>query len=173
MFVADAPINNMQMRSDARVWSAVLQATEDVGCDEAKAVRVLLHLMLLSAGRPTNRGRLRCYFKLWRHLALPFRRKLPLAATGNPLFAFVFDTASNVNNLVPVLQAARTNWPGMGVLTGDRVTASSVCFDEGGNRIGVTDLMAATTLKERFHALTEAARLYRLLLAGFIVGAVS
>jgi glycosyltransferase involved in cell wall biosynthesis len=40
-------------------------------------------------------------------------------------------------------------------------------LNEGANHVGVIDLMAATTFKERFHALTESARLYRLLLARF------
>jgi hypothetical protein len=40
-------------------------------------------------------------------------------------------------------------------------------LNEGENRVGVTDLMAATTLQERFHALTESVRLNRLLLTRF------
>jgi hypothetical protein len=77
-------------------------------------VRVLLHLLLLRAVQPTSCDLLRCYYKLWRHLARPFCRKLPRAAEENPLYGFFHNTASNVNNLFPVFQAARTNRPGAG-----------------------------------------------------------
>jgi hypothetical protein len=157
----------MKTKSPAHVWNSVLEATEDIGRDEIKAARILLYILLLGASGITVRDRLRCFRCLWRHLALPFRHRLPESAKGNPLFAFVYNTAAHSNNLVPVFQAARKTWDGIGVLTGDTVTISSLGLNHADSHIGVAGLVARTTAKERFNALLESVRLYRLLLDKF------
>jgi hypothetical protein len=72
-----------------------------------------------------------------------------------------------MNNLLPVFQAAcRRSW-NPGILTGERVVIRSQDLNDLRNVVGVRDLMAATTLRERFEALVLARRHYRALWAAF------
>src|SRR4051812_38084916 len=95
----------MSNSAEAQEWARIVRAVDSISCEEVNSIRVLLKTLFSSPAKPTLRGYLRTGSKLLRHLILPWSR-LPAVTPQVPLFAFIYGTASNVNNLAPVYQAA-------------------------------------------------------------------
>lgn len=155
---------NNQCEASAKIaWDSILRVTEAAG-DELKSLRVLLYFTLTDNRIENLKGRLRFLRKIARWYFVR-SRKIPESPKGLPLFAFIFDTPANMNNLLPVFQCAIRRSLKPAVLCGENVD-----FQDAGqtqNRIGIRELMAATTLKERVTALARAKRLHGVLCAHF------
>ncbi|MGO9374712.1 MAG: hypothetical protein ACLQBD_21795 [Syntrophobacteraceae bacterium] len=133
---------------DKLLWGAIIRVTERIGSEDIRALRMVLYFSLMFGGELTFRDGLRSYRKLWRWLILPPVRKIPKAAKGQPLFAFLFNTASNMNNLLPVFRAARKRGLKPGILMGERVTLHSQEFDNLTGLVSVYNLTATTKINE-------------------------
>lgn len=148
-------------RSPEYVWETVVQVTNRVGTDEAKAIRVLLYLALLTPGGSTFRDRLRSRVNFLRRVALPKGRTLAPAAKGKPLFAFLYDSPANTNNLLPVFEAARKRGWQPTVLSGHRVDLEAKGLSNHAPLVGINELMALIAAKEWLAALTGARKHYK------------
>jgi hypothetical protein len=149
------------------LWETILRVTTEIGSADAAALRILLYTVL-RGGRPRILHDLpRCVRQLSRWLAVPAQGKAPDASKGCPLFAFFFNSAANMNSLVPVLRMAIKRSLHPNILVGDHVAVPPEARQGVTNYIGVRQLMAATTMRERLGALTRARKQYRDLVSGF------
>jgi hypothetical protein len=148
-------VEEMDM-SPQQVWDTVVRVTGFAGSDEARSIRVLLYLVLVSGKRSSFWSRFRSRVNFVRRMALPRGRPLPPARKGCPLFAFLYDTPANTNNLLPVFQAAQKRGWDPGVLAGDGVELSTKGITEATCSIGVRELRSLTTIKEWLAALAAA-----------------
>ena len=145
--------NSEEARSSDLVWNTILEVTDRVRGDEAKALRVLLYVILLEESRDTLSIRLRCSRNLWKLLTAPVGRQVPKAAQGRPLFAFIFNTPANMNNLLSVFNAAQQRSWQPAVLAGHGVDLDSESVQTTVSLMKSPELMAVTTMSERLNAL--------------------
>src|SRR5882724_9095233 len=108
-------------RSPELVWDTIVRITNGLGSDEAKAIRVLLYLAIIAGKPPVFWRRVKSSIKSFRRLAVSSEKRITPARKGRPLFAFLYDTGANTNNLLPVFQAACGRDWHPNALTGDRV----------------------------------------------------
>lgn len=146
-----------------------MQATERVGSDEARAMRVLLYLLLnqMADYGSTVTARLKCNLKFWRSFASPAGKPIRAAQKGGSLFAFLYDTPANTNNLLPVFLAAQQRGWHSTVLNGENVDLSEKGLNGGVALINLNELLAVTTLRERLNLLASARKHVAELLAEF------
>ena len=152
----DLDSNREEAEFSDLVWNTILRVTDRVRGDEAKALRVLLYVIFLEESRETLLVQLRCFRKLWRLLTAPVGRHVPKAAQGRPLFAFIFNTPANMNNLWSVFNAAQQRSWQPTVLTGYGVDLDSESVRATVSLIKPSELMAVTTMSERLNALKAA-----------------
>src|SRR4051812_1838395 len=93
-------------RSDAQIWDAIVHVTNGVGSDEAKSIRILLYLVIVTGKGMSLWSWIKNCVRFFRRLQVPRKKHLPVATKGRPLFAFLYDPPANTNNLFPLLQAA-------------------------------------------------------------------
>jgi hypothetical protein len=156
----ESDTNSDEAGSSDLVWNTILEVTSRVSGDQAKAIHVLLYTILSEESKETVRLRLRCCRRLLSLLTAPFSRRLPKRPQRHPLFAFIFNTAANMNNLLPVFRAAQERGLHPTVLKGHGVTLDPECLAAKADFIRASGLMALTSLNERFRALTGARALY-------------
>jgi hypothetical protein len=154
-------------RSPRFVWDTVVRITNGVANEEAKAIRILLYLAILSGKGISLGAQLRWCARFCRQLALPTRKKVSAARRGRPLFAFLHDTPANTNNLLPVFQAAEKRGWHPSVLMGNRVELSELGLNGATGSVSVTDLMAMTRMEEWFTALAGARQHFSAVCAEF------
>jgi hypothetical protein len=148
-------------------WKLAVDLTTRVGTDEAKAINVLLYLVLVSGSNVTLRQRLRHRARFLRRLRLPGRR-LKLSARKNcPLFAFLYDTPANSNNLMPVYRAAEGRGWHSNLLAGEGIDLRRLGLSGPGSSVGVTQLMSFTTAKEWLSALANSRKQFAAVQAEF------
>jgi hypothetical protein len=163
----ESPQAGSAVRSPAQVWDAVVRITNSVGGDEARAIRVLLYIAITAAKEISFWNRLRDCARCFHRVPIAAGRALPPASRGRPLFAFLYDTPANTNNLLPVFLAARKRGWHPAVLNGERVDLNRIGLNGAAGSLGVTELIAATTMKERVAALTGARRHFAAVSAEF------
>jgi hypothetical protein len=149
------------------IWSTVVRVTDCVGTDEARSVRVLLYLILVGGGRGGIWTRLRNYAHLVRRLPIPSGRPVRPAPKGCPLFAFLYDTPANTNNLLPVFLAAEKRGLKPNVLAGHSVDLIGKGVPVATCSVSVRALGAAASAKECLAALAAARRHFAAVLAEF------
>jgi glycosyltransferase involved in cell wall biosynthesis len=157
----EAKTKENKIISQEVIWQSILKVTKKIGLEEGKALRIFL-FMAISGGEKNNlRDRFRCCHRLFNLLVPPFDRKLPQLPKGRPLFAFLYNTASNMNNLLPVFLAAKNrNWE-PGVITGYNLTIPSNIINNTTNAINISQLIAYTSISERFIAIKNGIKYYR------------
>jgi hypothetical protein len=138
------------------IWEAVVQATDSIGTDEAKQIRVLLYLSLVSREGSSFWDRIKCRVNFVRRLGSLKEKALPPAPKGLPLFAFLYDTPANSNNLLPVFQAARRRGWHPTILTGERVNFQKMWSEKSPYLTSLAELVSVTTIKERLRAFATA-----------------
>jgi hypothetical protein len=147
--------NSSPTVSAERAWNLAVETTTRVGTNEAISINVLLYLALVIGRNSTLNERLRFRAKFFSRLRLPGKKPPVPARKGCPLFAFLYATASNTNNLMPVYQAAeRRGWQ-PNLLAGEQVDLKRLGVAGGGNSAGVTELTSFTTAKEWLSALVS------------------
>src|SRR5262245_7815830 len=94
--------------SPEAIWKRIVDLTERVQTDEARSLRVLFYVILVlhADANPTLVRRIRARLRFLRQLTFPSPRTLPKRDKGKPLFAFLYDTPANTNNLLPVLKTS-------------------------------------------------------------------
>jgi hypothetical protein len=145
----------MTERSARQIWDTVVQVTNCVGTEEAKAIRVLVYLLLISDEGSSLWDQMRCRFNFYRRLSGLNGKRLSRATKGLPLFAFLYDTPANSNNLVPVFRAARNRGWRLSVLAGERFKMEGKGV-EPAHLATVKELIARATSKERLVAIAAA-----------------
>jgi len=154
-------------RSSPLVWDTIVRITESVGTDEARSIRVLLYLAIVAGKERTFWNRLRDRARFCRRLRAPHSRHLPAVAKGRPLFAFLYDTPANTNNLLPVFQAAQKRGAQPSILKGEGVDLSRFSLRDVAGSVSVTELMGVTTMGEWSAALMGARRHFAAVSAEF------
>jgi hypothetical protein len=152
----DLESNREEAEFSDLVWNTILRVTDRVRGDEAKALRVLLYVTFLEESRDTLLVQLRCFRKFWKLLTAPAGRQVPKAIQGRPLFAFIFNTPANMNNLLSVFNAAQQRSWQPAVLTGHDVGLDSESVHATVSLMKPSELMAVTTMNERLNALKGA-----------------
>lgn len=154
-------------RSPDNVWNTIVQVTSRVGSDEAKAIRVLLYLVLIAGRESTLTERLRSRVNFARRMALPRGKPVPAGRKGCPLFAFLYDTPANTNNLLPVFLAAQKRGLNPNVLIGEGFDPSRKDLTDAASSMGVRELRAHATPAECLAALAAARKHFTAVLAEF------
>jgi hypothetical protein len=134
-------------------WNLAVETTTRVGTDEARAISVLLYLTLVAGCSSDLNLRLRQRAKFLRRLRLPRSRPVPPARKGCPLFAFLYDTPANTNNLMPVYRAAERRGWNSNLLAGENVDLPRMGLGEAGASAQMLDLISHATPKEWLSAL--------------------
>lgn len=159
--------NEKSLNSPQLLWENILRVTEKIGSQEAKAVRIPLYMFLASERMLTLQDRLRCYRKVCRLLITTTRRQVAKVPKNRPLFAFIFDTPSNMNNILPVFQAARRRDWDPWILLGDGFSVDQKHLEGVTKFTKFYGLVSLTTVKERLEALNRANRYYDVLFNEF------
>ena len=154
-------------QSPGNIWNTIVRITNSVGSDEAKAIRVLLYLVLLAGRESTLWERLRSRVNFARRMALPRGKPVPAGRKGCPLFAFLYDTPANTNNLLPVFQAAQKRGLRPYVLSGEGFDLSRKGFTGASGSVGVREIRSLTTTTEWLAALTGARKHFAAVSAEF------
>jgi hypothetical protein len=159
--------NEKSLNSPKIIWKNILKVTEKVGADEAKALRILFYMLFSSGSKPTIRYRFRFYRRIWSLLKTNTDGQIPDRPKNSPLFAFIFNTPSNMNNILPVFLEAQRRGLNSNIIFGDGVIVDSKHLQALTSITKYHDIISLTLVKERVAGFRRAREQYEALLNGF------
>jgi len=155
-------------KSSKLLWDTIVRVTQTVGSEEAEGIRVPLYMFLASERIPPLRDKLRSWRRVWDLLITPIGRQVSKKPPRHcPLFVFIYNTPSNMNNILPVFEAAQRRAWTPSVLLGAGFLASPKHFEGVTSITKYSEMVAFTTAKERLEALSRAWSTYDTLLSEF------
>ena len=149
------------------LWNTIVQVTDRIGGEKVKGIRIFLYIVLISGKYCNFQNHLRYVRKnVFLFSKVNKVRKIRVAKY-HPLFAFVHDTPSNMNNILPVFRSAQRKGWNPTILAGNRVNIDLQEYGKLVTVIKYLDLLAITKIKERIRAWRQAFRCFNRIFDGF------